>query len=119
MFERHASDLIDHDRLRRELTRTVEALRLASRAKDEFLATLSHELRNPLASIVTSVPPLEAAAPGSDTAKTGDWHSFTPDASPGANGRRLARPHRDRATPQESRFKRFASRRGQRSRRLF
>lgn len=69
MFARQASDLVEHDRLRRELKRTVEALRSASRAKDEFLAILSHELRNPLASIVTSVPLLEAAAPGSDAAK--------------------------------------------------
>src|SRR5262249_55425518 len=41
MFARQASDLIEHDRLRRELKRTVVALRSASRANDEFLATLS------------------------------------------------------------------------------
>jgi signal transduction histidine kinase len=32
-----------------ELARSEEALRLADRRKDEFLATLGHELRNPLA----------------------------------------------------------------------
>lgn len=32
-----------------EVTRSSDALRLADRRKDEFLATLAHELRNPLA----------------------------------------------------------------------
>jgi PAS domain S-box-containing protein len=35
----------------RELQRAEEALRAADRRKDEFLATLAHELRNPLAPI--------------------------------------------------------------------
>jgi signal transduction histidine kinase len=38
-----------------------EALEAASRSKDEFLAMLSHELRNPLAAIVTSVQVLQRA----------------------------------------------------------
>lgn len=37
-----------------ERTALLEALRLADRRKDEFLATLSHELRNPLAPIRTA-----------------------------------------------------------------
>lgn len=38
-----------------ERTRAEEALRAADRRKDEFLAMLAHELRNPLAPIVTAV----------------------------------------------------------------
>lgn len=37
-----------------EATLAAEALRLADRRKDEFLATLAHELRNPLAPIRTA-----------------------------------------------------------------
>ena len=44
LYARHAADLIE--RLRME-----EALNEANRRKDEFLATLAHELRNPLAPI--------------------------------------------------------------------
>ena len=42
------------------LKRTEEALREADRRKDEFLATLAHELRNPLAPIRHAVKLLEA-----------------------------------------------------------
>ena len=42
------------------LKRTEEALREADRRKDEFLATLAHELRNPLAPIRHAVRLLEA-----------------------------------------------------------
>ncbi|HET6329097.1 MAG TPA: ATP-binding protein [Planctomycetaceae bacterium] len=38
-----------------ERERTAEALRIADRRKDEFLATLAHELRNPLAPIRNSL----------------------------------------------------------------
>jgi len=38
-----------------ELKRAEAALRIADRRKDEFLATLAHELRNPLAPIRTAV----------------------------------------------------------------
>lgn len=38
-----------------ELGEQAEALRAADRRKDEFLATLAHELRNPLAPVATAV----------------------------------------------------------------
>ena len=48
LYARHAADLIE--RLRME-----EALNEADRRKDEFLATLAHELRNPLAPVRNAV----------------------------------------------------------------
>ena len=44
------------------LTSTEQALRDADRRKDEFLATLAHELRNPLAPIRNAVRILEAGS---------------------------------------------------------
>jgi two-component system CheB/CheR fusion protein len=46
-----------------ERKRAEEELRLADRRKDEFLAMLSHELRNPLAPILNAVEILTHAAP--------------------------------------------------------
>jgi len=51
-----------------ELARSEEALRELNRRKDEFLAMLSHELRNPLAPIRTSVAVLQLAPAGSEAA---------------------------------------------------
>jgi PAS domain S-box-containing protein len=48
--------------------RAEDALREADRRKTEFLAMLSHELRNPLAPIRNSIYLLERAAPGSEQA---------------------------------------------------
>ena len=45
------------------------ALREADRQKDQFLAVLSHELRNPLAPIRNSLYILERAAPGGEQAR--------------------------------------------------
>ena len=45
------------------------ALAAASRNKDEFLAVLSHELRNPLAAVQTGLHVLERAEPGSEQAR--------------------------------------------------
>jgi signal transduction histidine kinase/CheY-like chemotaxis protein len=45
-----------------ERVRAEEALRLADRRKDEFLATLGHELRNPLAPLLTAMHLLKASA---------------------------------------------------------
>ena len=44
-------DISERIRLERELAAQAEALTLQARSKDEFLAMLSHELRNPLAPI--------------------------------------------------------------------
>jgi signal transduction histidine kinase len=49
------------DRSERELRRSEEALRESDRRKGEFLAMLSHELRNPLAPIRTALHLLDAA----------------------------------------------------------
>lgn len=46
----------------KERERAEEALRAADRRKDEFLATLAHELRNPLAPMVTSLQLLKQAS---------------------------------------------------------
>jgi PAS domain S-box-containing protein len=48
---------------------TEQALRDASRRKDEFVAMLSHELRNPLAPIMNCLYILEHAAPGGEQAR--------------------------------------------------
>jgi two-component system CheB/CheR fusion protein len=52
-----------------ELARSAHALREESRRKDEFLAMLSHELRNPLAPIRMSVAVLEMLGMPSDDAR--------------------------------------------------
>jgi signal transduction histidine kinase len=49
--------------------RTAELLRQADRRKDEFLATLGHELRNPLAPLVTGLQLLKSS--GHDAAMVG------------------------------------------------
>jgi PAS domain S-box-containing protein len=51
-----------------ELKVTQEALREADRRKDDFLATLSHELRNPLAPIRNGLQILDRASPHSEPA---------------------------------------------------
>jgi PAS domain S-box-containing protein len=49
--------------LRLERARAEEALRDASRRKDEFLAMLAHELRNPLAPILNAAEALKLSGP--------------------------------------------------------
>jgi signal transduction histidine kinase/ActR/RegA family two-component response regulator len=51
------------------LEREQAALREADRAKDEFLAMLGHELRNPLGAITTSAQVLSVAEPGGEMAR--------------------------------------------------
>ena len=59
----------DDERRELEARRSVEvALRDADRRKDEFLAMLGHELRNPLAPIGLALEILRQAAPGSEEA---------------------------------------------------
>ena len=52
--------------------RAEEALREADRRKDEFLATLAHELRNPLAPLRTGLQVLPRLAPGDS--RTAELH---------------------------------------------
>lgn len=49
-----SADIIERDQWFAERAMLVEKLRKAGRRKDQFLALLSHELRNPLASIANS-----------------------------------------------------------------
>jgi two-component system, chemotaxis family, CheB/CheR fusion protein len=51
-----------------ELARSELALREASQRKDEFLAMLSHELRNPLSPVLTCVAALRLVEPGTEQA---------------------------------------------------
>jgi PAS domain S-box-containing protein len=51
LYLRQASDFIQRCRTEHALRESQEALREADRRKDEFLAVLAHELRNPLAPI--------------------------------------------------------------------
>jgi len=67
----HAALALAHARKRAELVaerqRLAEVLQsaeVASRAKDEFIAMLSHELRNPLSPIVTALHLMRLHAPG-------------------------------------------------------
>ena len=62
-------DITVRKRVEVEREQLVEALREADRHKNQFLAVLSHELRNPLAPIKNSLRILERAVPGGDQAR--------------------------------------------------
>ncbi|MBL8951972.1 MAG: PAS domain-containing protein [Myxococcaceae bacterium] len=55
---------LDNARLLRDANQAREAAEAASRAKDDFLAMLGHELRNPLAPILTAVQLLRMKGDG-------------------------------------------------------
>jgi PAS domain S-box-containing protein len=54
-----AHDITERKRLEAELRQNVERLREADRKKDEFIATLAHELRNPLAPVRNAIEMLK------------------------------------------------------------
>ena len=56
-----ASDITDRRRLEEELRRRAEELAAADQRKDEFLAMLAHELRNPLAPISNALEAIRLA----------------------------------------------------------
>jgi PAS domain S-box-containing protein len=60
-FAKVIRDSTDRKQLEMELRRQAEELADANRRKDEFLAMLSHELRNPLAPVLNSVHVLRQA----------------------------------------------------------
>ncbi len=62
--------LVDED----DRVRALQELRDADRRKDEFLAMLSHELRNPLAPILNAVDVMDRAGP-SDPEVTSRYHA--------------------------------------------
>ncbi len=55
------TDIQEHKRVQEMLERSQDALRAADRQKDQFLAMLAHELRNPLAPIATAAQLLKMA----------------------------------------------------------
>jgi PAS domain S-box-containing protein len=57
------ADTTERKRLEEELHHQSEALREADRRKDQFLATLAHELRNPLAPVRNAVQVLHMKGP--------------------------------------------------------
>ncbi len=62
-------DQTDRKRMEDELRRVAADLAEADRRKNEFLATLAHELRNPLAPIRNSLHVLRLAGPGDPAAR--------------------------------------------------
>ena len=54
-----ASAAIEHARVYKEMERAKQSAEAANRTKDEFLAVLGHELRNPMAPIVNAVQILQ------------------------------------------------------------
>jgi PAS domain S-box-containing protein len=66
-----AIDITEEKRLEEELKNRVNQLAEADRRKDEFLAMLAHELRNPLAAIANAVELSRLADAGRDDSLTG------------------------------------------------
>ena len=62
-------DITARKQAQQALREANERLRQADRAKNEFLAVLSHELRNPLAPIKNSLYVLDRAVPGGEQAR--------------------------------------------------
>ncbi|WP_175354854.1 hybrid sensor histidine kinase/response regulator [Herbaspirillum robiniae] len=66
IIARQAADLIERNTTMQALQLQTQSLLEADRYKDEFLATLAHELRNPLAPIRTGLTLLKIGKPGQE-----------------------------------------------------
>lgn len=64
-------DITDRKRTEEELRRIAADLSEANRRKDAFLATLAHELRNPLAPVRNAVELMRLTGPNEDTLQKG------------------------------------------------
>ena len=80
-----------------ERLRTEWALRNADQRKDEFLATLAHELRNPLAPISMGLELMKVSADDPETHGRGPLDDGAADAAHGPLDRRSARRVADHA----------------------
>ena len=96
-----------------ERARAEESLRLADQRKDEFLATLGHELRNPLAPLLTGLQLLKLAGapgPGRRAGQRGHGAAGQPSRPAGRRPARgvahHARRHRRAARAARSRVRR-------------
>ena len=67
VIEASVLDITDRKKIEIERERLVAELREADRRKDEFLAMLAHELRNPLVPIANAVRVLQLPDAGADT----------------------------------------------------
>ena len=67
ILARQAADLMERTQAEDALRRSESQLKEADRRKDEFLATLAHELRNPLAPIRTSLELIRLAGDTRDS----------------------------------------------------
>jgi PAS domain S-box-containing protein len=65
-----ASDVSDQVLARQELERLRRSAESANRAKDEFLAILGHELRNPLSPILTALQLMQLRGDGGERERT-------------------------------------------------
>jgi signal transduction histidine kinase len=62
-FSKILRDMTDRKQAQEKLQQQAQALREADRSKDEFLAMLAHELRNPLAPIRTCLDRMRLKVP--------------------------------------------------------
>src|SRR5690606_23894928 len=62
-----ARDITERQAAEQAVREHADALRAADAAKDEFLATLAHELRNPLAPLRNALHLLRASGAGDET----------------------------------------------------
>ena len=89
------SDITDRKRAEEDLRRLAAELAEIDRRKTEFLATLAHELRNPLAPLTNGLQLMRMAGEQSRSAGAGPRDDGAPAQAPGAAGGRPARHRAD------------------------